>query len=88
MTIIHIIPQSIRNKINKLTNINSKHRKYLEIEELKATWCELLLGKKKILIGVFYRPPSANIEYWKKVEDSIELAKDRIRSQMEIFITA
>ena len=57
------------------SNINSKQRKDLEIEELEATWCELLLGQKKILVGVFYRPPNANIEYWKKVEDSIELAK-------------
>ena len=57
------------------SDLLSKQRKDLEIENLEAVWCEIMLGKKRILIGTFYRPPNSNIEHWATIEESIERAK-------------
>jgi hypothetical protein len=52
-----------------------KERKDLNIPELEALWAELLVGGKKILVGVFYRPPNAPVEQWNLIEESLDQAK-------------
>jgi hypothetical protein len=40
-----------------------KERKDLHIPDLEALWAEILVGGKKLLVGAFYRPPNAPVEY-------------------------
>lgn len=53
-----------------------RRRPELELPNLECVWCELFLKKRRLLIGVFYRPPSSSIQYLNLIEDSIALAAD------------
>ena len=49
----------------------------LEIDPVESIWLEIRFRcNKRLLIGVFYRPPNSDINYFNKIEDSIGLAKD------------
>ena len=67
------------------SNLTSKHRTDLEIDNLEATWCEVMVGRRKNLIGVIYRPPNAEVGYWNKVEESIERAKATNIKQISVL---
>ena len=51
-----------------------KHRPDLHIPGLEALWFESKIGQEPLLIGCFYRPPSALVDYWDLVDESIDLA--------------
>ena len=53
-----------------------KRRADLEVRDLENIWIEVANNHKRILFGLFYRPPSANADYFSKIEDSIALAID------------
>ncbi len=57
-------------------NIPFTRRRDLEIQPLENIWVELQLNKKKILLGVFYRPPNSDNAYNNLIEDSFHLAID------------
>ena len=48
----------------------------LEPVGVECLWIELNLKHKKLLLGLFYRPPSSNSAYFSSIEDSIYLAVD------------
>ena len=51
-----------------------KERPDLAVEDLEAIWIETKLKQETLLIGSFYRPPSARVHYWTLVEESIKKA--------------
>ncbi len=57
-------------------NIHFIRRHDLEIIAIENIWIELLLNKKKVLLGVFYRAPNSDATYNNLIEDSIHLAVD------------
>ena len=57
-------------------SINKIRRNDLEIARLECIWIEIILNKKHILLGTFYRPPSSDSTYYTIIEDSINLAVD------------
>jgi len=44
-----------------------------------------MVGRRKNLIGVIYRPPNAEVGYWNKVEESIERAKAKNIKQISVL---
>ena len=56
--------------------IRYKRRADLEVRDLENIWIEVANNHKRILFGLFYRPPNANADYFSKIEDSIALAVD------------
>ena len=48
----------------------------LEPVGVECLWIELNLKHKKLLFGLFYRPPSSDSAYFLSIEDSIYLAVD------------
>ena len=57
-------------------NLYYKRRVDLEIAGIENIWIELAENHKRILFGVFYRPPSYDATYFLNIEDSIALAVD------------
>ncbi len=57
-------------------NIHYKRRVDLEIIGTECIWIELILKTKRILFGVFYRPPNTNALQHSTIVDSIHLAVD------------
>ena len=54
-----------------------KRRLDLEPNRLECLWIEIKLSNsRKVLYGVFYRPPNSNAMYTSLIEDSIALAVD------------
>ena len=49
-------------------------RRDLEIQSLECIWIEAKLGKTKLLVSVFYRPPTSDNQYFQLIENSISLA--------------
>ena len=43
---------------------------------IESIWIELVHNHKRILYGLFYRPPNANAQYFLNIEDSVALAID------------
>ena len=43
----------------------------LEVTNLEAVWIETKINQESILVGSFYRPPSARVGYWDLVDESI-----------------
>ena len=41
-----------------------KHRPDLHVPGLEAIWTETKINKETMLIGSFYRQPSATVDYW------------------------
>ena len=57
--------------------LHYKRRLDLEVRGLECIWIELtLLRNRRVLLGVFYRPPNSVIRYNSLIEDSIGLAND------------
>ena len=48
-------------------------------------WIEVILNKKSLLFGLFYRPPNSSADVYSNVEESISLAVDTGTS--DIIIT-
>jgi Icc-related predicted phosphoesterase len=43
---------------------------------VEAAWAKTVVGTKSLLIGVIYRPPNEKADYWAKLEENLELAKE------------
>ena len=57
-------------------SIYYKRRNDLELRGIECIWIELTLKRKRILFGLFYRPPNSDSEYYTAIADSIHLAAD------------
>ena len=57
-------------------NIHYKRRLDLEIRDIESIWIELANKYKRILFGLFYRPPNSYIKYYLDIENSLHLAID------------
>ena len=64
---------------------NKVHTNDLEINRLDCIWIEIILNKKHILLGTFYRPPNSDSTYYAMIEDSINLAVDTGITDIVIF---
>ena len=47
-----------------------KHRPDLHVPGLEAIWIETKINKETMLIGSFYRQPSATVDYWDLIRQS------------------
>ncbi len=56
--------------------LHYKRRSDLEILGVECIWIELVLSTKRILFGVYYRPPNTDSLQHSRVVDSIHLAVD------------
>ena len=54
--------------------IPCKHRLDLELVNIEFVWIEIIVKNKKLLIGTFYRPPTASPVVLSDIENSISLA--------------
>ncbi|MES9992837.1 MAG: reverse transcriptase domain-containing protein, partial [Candidatus Thiodiazotropha sp.] len=63
-----------------------KRRADLEPRNIESIWIEISNSHKRILFGLFYRPPNSDSNYFSDIEDSIALAVDTAGSS-EIIIT-
>ena len=59
-------------------NLYCKPRPDIHVNNLKAVWIETKLNQENLLVGSFYRPLNAKIDYWKLVSDSIQRASNKI----------
>ena len=55
-------------------NIHYRRRHDLEILGFENIWIELSFKHKRVLFGLFYRPPNSDQLYYNSLEDSIHLA--------------
>ncbi|MCG7868583.1 MAG: endonuclease/exonuclease/phosphatase family protein [Candidatus Thiodiazotropha taylori] len=62
-----------------------KRREDLEIRGVENIWIELANNHKRILFGIFYRPPNSDANYFSNIEDSLALAVDTAIS--DIIVT-
>ena len=56
--------------------LHYKRRADLESRNIESIWIELTNNHKRILFGLFYRPPNSDSNYLSDIEDSIALAVD------------
>lgn len=56
-----------------------KPRPDLQVTGLEAVWVETKLNHESILIGSFYRPSGAKVEYWNLVNESIDKANNQFK---------
>ena len=59
--------------------------KDLEFRNIESIWVETANGRRRILLGLFYRPPNSDSAYLYGLEDSIALATDT--NILDIIIT-
>ena len=57
-------------------NLYCKPQPDLHVNDLEAVWIETKLNQENLLVGSFYRPPNAKIDYWKLISDSIQKANN------------
>ena len=57
-------------------NIFYRHRPGLESPDVENIWVEIRSLKNKYLIGHFYRPPNATVDFWDKFDNTIEKASE------------
>ena len=57
-------------------NIFYRHRPDLESADVENIWVEIRSLKNKYLIGHFYRPPNATVDFWDKFDSTIEKASE------------
>ena len=50
-----------------------KRRRDLEIRGVGDIWIELANNHKRVLFGVFYRPPNSDATYFSNIKDSLAL---------------
>ena len=56
--------------------LHYKRRVDLESRNIESIWVELTNNHKRILFGLFYRPPNSDSKYFSDIEDSVALAVD------------
>ena len=56
--------------------IHYKRRYDLELRNIENIWIEVANSHKRVLIGLFYRPPNSDAAYLSSIEDSVGLATD------------
>ena len=56
--------------------LHYRHRADLESRNIESIWIELNNNHKRVLFGLFYRPPNSGFNYFSSIEDSIALAVD------------
>ena len=56
--------------------LHYRRRADLESRNIESLWIELSNNHKRILFGLFYRPPNSDSNYFSSIEDSIALAVD------------
>ena len=56
--------------------LHYKRRVDLESRNIESIWIELTNNHKRILFGLFYRPPNSGSNYFSDIEDSVALAVD------------
>ena len=54
--------------------LHYKRRVDLESRNIESIWIELTNNHKRILFGLFYRPPNSDSNYFSDIEDSVALA--------------
>ncbi|MEW8548396.1 MAG: endonuclease/exonuclease/phosphatase family protein, partial [Candidatus Thiodiazotropha sp.] len=57
-------------------SLHYKRRADLESRNTESIWIELTNNHKRVLFGLFYRPPNSDSSYLSNIEDSISLAVD------------
>ena len=86
----NLLIDSYHNPIRKDRNINNggglliyiknnifyRHRPDLESADVENIWVEIRSLKNKYLIGHFYRPPNATVDFWDKFDSTIEKASE------------
>ena len=66
--------------------LHYRRRADFESRKVESTWIELTNNHKRVLFGLFYRPPNTESNYFSGIEDSIALAVDS-SGISEIIIT-
>ena len=56
--------------------IHYKRRNDLELRNIESIWIEVANSHKRVLVGLFYRPPNSDAAYLSSIEDSVGLAID------------
>ena len=56
--------------------LHCKRRDDLEIQNIESVWIEIANSHKRILVGLFYRPPNSTSQLFSNIEDSTGLAVD------------
>ena len=56
--------------------IPCKRRVDLELMNTECLWVEINIRNKKILVGIFYRPPNSHPPVWSDIENSMGMATD------------
>jgi exonuclease III len=54
------------------SNLSAKRRSDLELPQLEIMWLEVRSKNNKFILGVGYRPPSANDDFWQLFQDSLD----------------
>ena len=57
-------------------SLQCKPRPDLQVPLLEAVWIETKLDQTPLLVGSFYRPPNANVNYWQLLTESIRKANN------------
>ena len=57
-------------------NIPCKRRNDLEKDNIECLWVEINVRNKKILVGIFYRPPNSNDLVFSNIENSKGMVVD------------
>ena len=65
-------------------NLCFKRRTELESNDIENIWIEINSLKNKFLVGLFYRPPNSQAEYWESFDENIEQVTDQ-NTNMIIF---
>ena len=56
--------------------LHYKRRNDLELRNIESVWIEVANSHKRVLVGLFYRPPNSDSAYLSNIEDFIGLAID------------
>ena len=56
--------------------LHYKRRNDLELRNIESIWIEVANSDKRVLVGLFYRPPNSDSTYLSNIEDSVCLAID------------
>jgi hypothetical protein len=60
--------------LNSQKIVNCTIRPDLHIGSFECIWLEIKLNNKKYLYGTFYIPPTSDLQTWRNIEHSIDLA--------------
>ena len=60
-----------------------KPRPHLYVNNLEAVWVETRLEQEGLLIGSYYRPPNAIVQYWDLISESLRKVNN---SKMKFII--